>query len=194
MSTSVQRLNGSICSDRFSSDNRDAGECGRRRCGSSTPTRRATSGQRASQAGARHSGLSYARCMRSHGVSRFPDPTATGGFDPNAAGINHSSPAVKAAETACERLLPAKHVPFSSRLPRPTRGCFTGPSACASTGSPVCRTPSRTRPGAQLSCDQSLRNGDGRRRLLGWDPDNDNAHSPAFLRLSTPCGESPNGR
>jgi hypothetical protein len=54
-------------------------------------------------------GLSFARCMRSHGVSRFPDPTAQGQLTVEmvqAQGINVHSPAVLRAVQAC---LPASH-------------------------------------------------------------------------------------
>jgi hypothetical protein len=53
--------------------------------------------------------LSFARCMRSHGVSRFPDPTAQGELSVDmvqAQGIDVHSPAVLQAVQAC---LPASH-------------------------------------------------------------------------------------
>ena len=53
--------------------------------------------------------LSFARCMRSHGVSRFPDPTAQGQLTVEmvqAQGIYVHSPAVLRAVQAC---LPASH-------------------------------------------------------------------------------------
>jgi hypothetical protein len=53
--------------------------------------------------------LSFARCMRSHGVSRFPDPTAQGGLSVEmvqAQGIDVHSPAVLHVVQAC---LPASH-------------------------------------------------------------------------------------
>jgi hypothetical protein len=53
--------------------------------------------------------LSFARCMRSHGVSRFPDPTAQGGLTiemVQAQGIDVHSPAVLHVVQAC---LPASH-------------------------------------------------------------------------------------
>ena len=53
--------------------------------------------------------LSFARCMRSHGVSRFPDPTAQGGLSVEmvrAAGIDVRSPQVLRVVQAC---LPASH-------------------------------------------------------------------------------------
>jgi hypothetical protein len=53
--------------------------------------------------------LSFARCMRNHGVSRFPDPTAHGGLTVEmvqAQGINVRSPAVLRVVQTC---LPASH-------------------------------------------------------------------------------------
>jgi hypothetical protein len=54
--------------------------------------------------------LAYARCMRSHGVSDFPDPTTSGGVGiilPR--GLNPNSPTFKAASQACRALAPAGH-------------------------------------------------------------------------------------
>jgi hypothetical protein len=53
--------------------------------------------------------LSFARCMRSHGVGRFPDPTAQGGLSVEMVqtqGIDVRSPAVLRVVQAC---LPASH-------------------------------------------------------------------------------------
>lgn len=53
--------------------------------------------------------LSFARCMRGHGVSRFPDPTAQGQLTVamvEAQGIDVHSPAVLRVVQAC---LPASH-------------------------------------------------------------------------------------
>jgi hypothetical protein len=53
--------------------------------------------------------LSFARCMRSHGVTRFPDPTAQSGLTVEmvqAQGIDVHSPAVLRVVQAC---LPASH-------------------------------------------------------------------------------------
>src|SRR4029077_3316086 len=53
--------------------------------------------------------LSFARCMRSHGVTRFPDPTAQGDLSVEmvqAQGIDVRSPAVLHVVQAC---LPASH-------------------------------------------------------------------------------------
>jgi hypothetical protein len=52
-------------------------------------------------------GARFAACMRSHGVPRFPDPSAQGAISIGpGAGINPDSPKFKAAQKACEKLLP----------------------------------------------------------------------------------------
>jgi hypothetical protein len=52
--------------------------------------------------------LKAAACIRSHGIPSFPDPTFSGGgvHLPKAAGINLHSPQVRAAEEACQSLIP----------------------------------------------------------------------------------------
>jgi hypothetical protein len=56
--------------------------------------------------------LAYARCMRTHGVPNFPDPTFTAGGGALSAqvklgpGINQASPAVQRAAKACGLLRP----------------------------------------------------------------------------------------
>ena len=52
--------------------------------------------------------VAYSRCMRSHGVPGFPDPTSSGQLpktDAQLLGV--SSPQLQAARTACQHLLPA---------------------------------------------------------------------------------------
>jgi hypothetical protein len=45
--------------------------------------------------------LTFAACMRSHGITDFPDPTANGVFDlPQ--GLDPNSPQLEAAQTACQ--------------------------------------------------------------------------------------------
>jgi len=53
--------------------------------------------------------LKYAECMRSHGITNFPDPYENShqiGFNTNGTGIDQNSPRFKAANKACEPLLP----------------------------------------------------------------------------------------
>jgi hypothetical protein len=52
----------------------------------------------------------FARCMRARGVPNWPDPILDQGravFDPEAAGIDTSSPAVSTEIHECERVFPA---------------------------------------------------------------------------------------
>ena len=52
----------------------------------------------------------FARCMRSHGVPNWPDPTLDRGraiFDPQAAGIDPSSPQISSRLHECEHVFPA---------------------------------------------------------------------------------------
>jgi hypothetical protein len=58
--------------------------------------------------------LAYAECMRSHGVSDFPDPTPNpggsgGGFNLNGGSgdLNPSNPTYKSANGACQSLIPS---------------------------------------------------------------------------------------
>jgi hypothetical protein len=50
--------------------------------------------------------LKYSLCMRSHGVTNFPEPNSQGLFT-GGAGINPNSPTFLAANEACQRYLPA---------------------------------------------------------------------------------------
>jgi hypothetical protein len=52
--------------------------------------------------------LKAAACIRSHGIPSFPDPTFSGGgvHLPKTAGVNPHSPQVRAAEEACQSLIP----------------------------------------------------------------------------------------
>ncbi len=59
---------------------------------------------------AKHSILAYSRCMRAHGISKFPDPNSQGQLAVNAApgtGIDPNSPQFKAADNACKALMSA---------------------------------------------------------------------------------------
>jgi hypothetical protein len=75
-------------------------------CGSSSNA--SSPGRTASRLAA--AGLRFASCMRSHGVSNFPDPTISGGnvsFSlKSTSGIDQASAAFQAAQTVCGRQLP----------------------------------------------------------------------------------------
>ena len=80
-------------------------------CGSSSPSSSSSGGQtNPNQAQAQQDVLNFARCMRSHRVSNFPDDL---NFQ-NVPGINPSSPAFETAQTTCQHLLPVKTSPSAA--------------------------------------------------------------------------------
>jgi len=80
-------------------------------CGSIGPSATAGASKFASQ------GLRFSACMRSHGVTDFPDPSPGGGIHISAgSGINPFSPAFKAARNACLSLMPG---PPANQHPTP---------------------------------------------------------------------------
>lgn len=54
----------------------------------------------------RASSLKYAKCMRAHGVTKFPDPDANGGIVLDPKVVDPSSPQFKSAQQACKSLMP----------------------------------------------------------------------------------------
>ncbi len=165
-------------------------------CGSHSPNRSGSStssGSNPSQAQAQQDGLGFARCMRSHGVPSFPDPTPNGsGFALNAPGINSSSPAFKSAQTVCRNLLPVKHVqsepPSAQAYARLVHWakCMRE-HGVSSLPDPKPDPPPA--PGSPRTAGIGTLMGDGG-YWVGI-PATIDAHSPAFARLSTACGESP---
>jgi len=77
-------------------------------------TNNSTKGSGSSDASGKGDPRAYATCMRSHGVSNFPDPDSNGrikitsGRDANGQpiGVDVNSPRFKSAQKACQKLLP----------------------------------------------------------------------------------------
>jgi hypothetical protein len=168
-------------------------------CGSSSSGNASASGDSStdpSQAQPQQELLRFAHCMRSHGVSSFPDPSPNGAaFNLNIGGVNSSSPAFIAAQSACEPLLPVKRPPSGPPSPRAyTRllhwaGCMRAHGIASlpdpkPNPPPLPDSPEANRYGTLM--------GDGG-YWVGI-PNSVNAHSPAFMQLSTVCGESPSNR
>jgi hypothetical protein len=82
--------------------------------GSATTSSSSAPGDVASQA------LAFARCMRASGVPNFPDPAPGSGFLFSASGLNPDAPAVKAARTKCQKLLPGGGPPVPGTETHPT--------------------------------------------------------------------------
>jgi hypothetical protein len=66
-------------------------------CGNNSPKQTTAAPTVAAQA------MAFSRCMRKHGVANFPDPSADGQVKlASSSGINFSSPAFNAAQSACQ--------------------------------------------------------------------------------------------
>ena len=80
-------------------------------CGSSAPAAHRQRRRRHPTATAHEKGVKFAECMRSNGVSEFPDPTASGKLTidavANGSSLDTSTPAFKQAISACKNLEPA---------------------------------------------------------------------------------------
>src|SRR5690242_790116 len=76
-------------------------------CGSSAPTQTAGGNNAATDQG---KGVKFAECMRTNGVSEFPDPGASGRLTIDAvatgSSVDPNSPAFKRAISACKELEP----------------------------------------------------------------------------------------
>jgi hypothetical protein len=61
--------------------------------------------------GTRAQNLRYARCMRAHGISDFPDPNPNGSLQIHpspGSDLNPNNPQYKAADDACKQAIPAR--------------------------------------------------------------------------------------
>jgi hypothetical protein len=83
-------------------------------CGSATP--RTTTGTTSESANFTNA-LNFARCMRQHGVARFPDPRNPGGFSTQAlSALGMTSPQFVSAQRTCQRVLPNDGQPTPAQL------------------------------------------------------------------------------
>src|ERR1039457_3264453 len=75
---------------------------------STAPTTTGTAAPGGSTAANYSDAVSYAKCMRAHGVGKFPDPASNGGFDIKGSGQANPAhaPAYSSASKACQHLLP----------------------------------------------------------------------------------------
>jgi hypothetical protein len=81
--------------------------CGCGGGGSSSSSSSTTSAASAQASGA----LAFSRCMRSHGVSSFPDPNSSGEIPKDKVIPLASSPQFRVAQGACQHLLPNTSAP-----------------------------------------------------------------------------------
>jgi hypothetical protein len=86
----------------------------------SSPSSRASAGPptQTQMRQAQHHLVRFARCMRSHGVPSFPDPTSADAFKRSMSASSKRAPALQSAQTACQHLLPSGGPPRQSAAQR----------------------------------------------------------------------------
>jgi len=115
-------------------------------CGSNAP---AGSGGGDNTAANDQKALRFAECMRSNGVSEFPDPGASGRFTidgiVNGSSLDPSSPAFKQALEACESLEPGGFM-GSRRTPKQQEAALKFAQCIRANGVPDFSDPSENGP------------------------------------------------
>jgi hypothetical protein len=150
-------------------------------CGSSSPSSSSAGGQtNPNQAQAQQDVLNFARCMRSHGVAKFPDDL---NFQ-NVPGINPSSPAFKTAQTACQHLLPVKTSPSAAPSAQTHAKLLRLSNCLRAHGYPSMPDPKPDPPPSHSSQYNTLY-GEGD-YWIGI-PKAIDAHAPAFVRTARAC-------
>jgi hypothetical protein len=91
---------------------------------SATAASSGSSGSSSSGQSAQSEELQFSQCMRSHGVSDFPDPPANGGMlnAISAAGVNTQSPTYQAALQACKKYSPAGNLSAAQSAAQNAKG------------------------------------------------------------------------
>jgi hypothetical protein len=170
--------------------------CGGR---SGSPSASTVGGASASGAtgGAVRSGLAFPRCMRSHGVPNFPDPTfvASGSngnhtvrmFSPNS-GVNPQSPAFQSAARSCQGLLP-KGAPGPGPLSLQARAQMLKVSECMRAHG-ILRFPDPTTSPSASSGNGAITGSGGYYLVV---PTSISTQSPAFKQAATACNFGPRG-
>jgi hypothetical protein len=149
-------------------------------CGSSGTSSGTNSSSDYSQA------LKHAGCMRSHGVSNFPDPSAGG--HPQAIQVNPRSPAFQTAQRACRKLAPGglgspTHLSASQR-----RAALEFAQCMRAHGEPNFPDPTLNPPSAPTPGTMILAFAHKGGFVLGPGID---PRSPAFRQAASACGVKP---
>jgi hypothetical protein len=156
-------------------------------CGSSgTP-----SGSSSTTGGLANQGLAFARCMRSHGVTNFPDPS-NGRISFSGP---TSSPAFESAQTACAHLMPQKVASSSGnespqQLARDHAKLLRWANCMRRHGYPSLPDPKIGTPHPEPGFGTVLGQGGAYLPI----PTSIDAHSQAFLQTARTCGINPAGR
>lgn len=151
-------------------------------CGGSPAASTGTTGAQTGRPG--EAAYKFSACMRSHGLTRFPDPVVKTSAGHSAVGIKvtpgeTSSPAFKSAQSACQHLLPHGGPSSESGHGGPSKQAFLAFAQCLRThGFP--RFPD---PDAQGQLTQQTINAAGV-----------NIHAPGFFSAATGCTSVTHGQ
>jgi hypothetical protein len=168
-----------------------------RTTGAATPGRSSAAARTGSHAGSstRSSAgppeaLAFAKCMRSNGVSSFPDPSPGGGFAFQASSAIVSSPAFRTAQAKCAKLMPgpgAGGESFPAQVKAHALAQLRGVAQCMRRhGIPDFPDPRTTRP-ANLSLGEYSEITDYEGVFLLF-PATIDMQSPAWERAAAACG------
>lgn len=155
-------------------------------CGSSGATAGTGTGSAPTPKRLTDAALKFASCMRTHGVSNFPDPSTSGGGIQIklSAGLKPFSPAFQAAQKACQKLLPGGG-PGAGHPSAQAMAAMLKTSQCMRahgvTGFPDPTTKPPANPQGYVAIED--RNG-----VVIAIPDTINPQSPAFKQAAAACG------
>ncbi len=128
--------------------------------------------------------LKFSRCMRSHGLPKFPDPSLRGGIQLTpGSGLNPFSPAFKAAQADCHKLLPGGgpgQGPPSAEVMKQMLATSKCMRAHGVTGFP---DPTTSPPSSPSGYSQIIGHGGAVIAV----PDTIDASSPAYRRAAAAC-------
>ena len=115
--------------------------------------------------------LKFSDCMRSNGITNFPDPTSGGGIDiSSSSGIDPQSPQFQAAQKACRKYFPVPNL-SKAQIAREETQALEFAKCMRANGVPNFPDPQFSEDGAELE-----------RPVAGVDP-----NSPTYQAAATRC-------
>ncbi|MHB1834987.1 MAG: hypothetical protein ACYCXW_08475 [Solirubrobacteraceae bacterium] len=131
--------------------------------------------------------LKFAQCMRSHGVSNFPDPS-DGAIQIGGSGIDPSSPAFQRAQNACAKYSPKGALSRRAPTAAEKAAALTFSECMRAHGAPTFPDPTYGNPPAHPSGNAAFL---AIRGALYSLPAGLNPRSPAFQHAARACGLRP---
>ncbi len=95
--------------------------------------------------------VKFSKCMRSHGVPNFPDPTSGGDLNLGGTGINPQSPSFQGAQKACAKFQPGGAGVFPKTSAAQTRQAVRFAQCMRAHGEPNFPDPALKRPSGAAS-------------------------------------------